>query len=376
VKYYGRAALSDLFGDGVIYRKLDPVDLRLPRLNELRSELSLSQNSLPRKKTSQYGEVIAHQLQLARELDLPGTPLERVIMVGDTRMNDGTAFLNICHHGEWSGAAFIGAERRQPANVDLETFEESVIYNANRWQSIRDFEGFLKQQDFAVDEHTAILLDIDKTLLAARGRNDQTIDQARLGAAKITASSLMGKEFDQADFSRTYNDLNSPEFHPFTTDNQDYLVYLCLIFSSGLFEHAELIEDIQNKRISSFEAFVSIVDQKKESLAKDMKTAHQHFSECLQMGDPTPFKVFRAHEFKNTVDLMGYLDDDTPVEKLLAEEIVITHEIHEITLEWKAQGALVFGLSDKPDEATLPSNELAARGYLPVHQVQTHVVGA
>ena len=34
-----------------------------------------------------------------------------------------------------------------------------------------------------------------------------------------------------------------------------------------------------------------------------------------------------------------------------------------------------FGLSDKPDEASVPSPALAGRGYVPIHQAQTHVVG-
>jgi len=60
---------------------------------------------------------------------------------------------------------------------------------------------------------------------------------------------------------------------------------------------------------------------------------------------------------------------------MLAEEIVITAEIRAIANRWKRQGALLFGLSDKPDEATLPSEELKTQGYLPVHRVMTHVIG-
>ena len=50
-------------------------------------------------------------------------------------------------------------------------------------------------------------------------------------------------------------------------------------------------------------------------------------------------------------------------------------EVREMALIWKEQGALLFGLSDKPDEASVPGAELAAQGHLPIHRAETHAVG-
>jgi hypothetical protein len=36
----------------------------------------------------------------------------------------------------------------------------------------------------------------------------------------------------------------------------------------------------------------------------------------------------------------------------------------------------MFGLSDKPDEASIPGPELAAKGYQAIHHIETDVVGA
>ena len=69
------------------------------------------------------------------------------------------------------------------------------------------------------------------------------------------------------------------------------------------------------------------------------------------------------------------MSDDLPVEDLLELEIVITQEVREIARKWREQGAFLFGLSDKPDEASIPTEELAAQGYLPIHQAETHAVG-
>jgi hypothetical protein len=63
------------------------------------------------------------------------------------------------------------------------------------------------------------------------------------------------------------------------------------------------------------------------------------------------------------------------VSELLSNEIVITQEIREAALRWKREGALLFGLSDKPDEACFPGKELAVQGHLPIHCLETYVVG-
>jgi hypothetical protein len=60
---------------------------------------------------------------------------------------------------------------------------------------------------------------------------------------------------------------------------------------------------------------------------------------------------------------------------LLAHEILITQEVREMALMWQAAGALIFGMSDKPEEASIPTESLASQGYLPIHQTVTHAVG-
>ncbi|MCX6016681.1 MAG: hypothetical protein NT020_13995, partial [Chloroflexales bacterium] len=55
---------------------------------------------------------------------------------------------------------------------------------------------------------------------------------------------------------------------------------------------------------------------------------------------------------------------------LLYREIVITGELWQIAQQWQAQGALLFGLSDKPDEAACGTGEGD-----PIHRLVTHVVG-
>jgi hypothetical protein len=50
--------------------------------------------------------------------------------------------------------------------------------------------------------------------------------------------------------------------------------------------------------------------------------------------------------------------------------------VRALALDWAKRGALVFGLSDKPDEASIPTPELAKQGFQPIHSTPTHIVGA
>jgi hypothetical protein len=127
--------------------------------------------------------------------------------------------------------------------------------------------------------------------------------------------------------------------------------------------------------LASFHQFIVGVEERSDELPSALRAVHQGIYTNVQAGDPTPFKPFRRNEYLETVSRMGCLKDGAPVEQLLSEEIVITQEVRQMALDWRQRGALLFGLSDKPDEASLPTPELAAQGYLPIHRTETHVVG-
>ena len=96
---HGLTSLHEILGDFVVYRNLIPADDRLPSVAEIRGQLGLEENALPRKAEPEYGRVVAEMLRRARALDLPETPIQRLIYIGDTRLNDGTAFSNLCAAG-------------------------------------------------------------------------------------------------------------------------------------------------------------------------------------------------------------------------------------------------------------------------------------
>ena len=95
----------------------------------------------------------------------------------------------------------------------------------------------------------------------------------------------------------------------------------------------------------------------------------------IQAEDPTPFKAFRRQEYLETTGRMNVLPADAAEADVLANEIVINAEVASVVRYMAARGALVFGLSDKPDEASIPTPEDAARGCQPLHRTVMKVQG-
>jgi hypothetical protein len=375
MRNYGRSSVSEFLDDRIVYRNLVPADSRLPPLARIRPMIGLSEDLVPRKSEVEYARVIAHLLREAQALDRPGVSIERLIYVGDTRLNDGNAFVNVCRAGSWPGLAFIASERGDPHQVEVVEQQVGALYLASRWSALAGFDHFCQERRHPPDERTAVVVDLDKTALGARGRNDAVIDQARVEAVRLTVGDLLGEGFDAVGFQMAYDRLNQPQFHPFTSDNQDYLAYICLILGSGLYVLEPLVTEIQAGRMAGFPQFIAGVDRQAGDLPPDLKEIHAGIYARVQQGDPTPFKEFRYNEYLTTTARMGHLDDGASIPDLLANEIVITQEVREMALQWRERGALLFGLSDKPDEASVPGEELAAQGRLPIHRVETHVVG-
>jgi len=365
-----RMCLSDFLGDFVIYRKLEPSDPRLRGLSAIHGELGLPAGRIPRKTEPAYAAVTINLLQQAQSLRGAARPLRRLLYIGDTKINDGIAAANLGQHLALRG--FIGEERlSEPLKVET---RDGMTF-ANRWTALEEFLRAVQEQGFVLDESLAVILDLDKTAIGARGRNDRPIDQARVDAARDTVHATLGEGFCMEVFRPIYDELHKPVYHPFTTDNQDYLVYAALMVSAGVYERDALLEDLKTKRLATFEEFVGICDERLRAQEfAALRPLHAEVAGNLRQGDPTPFKSFRYREYECSVARMDALPDDTPREQLLAKEITITREVVDAARELRRCGALLFGLSDKPDEASLPRPELAQKGYLPLHRVTMKVI--
>ncbi len=367
-----KLSLYDLVGDLVLYRNLDPVDARLPQFADAWAEIGLADATRPRKHEASYAQTTAWYLRRARALDRRGDELAELVYLGDTAMADGNAFKSLRAVTGWPGWAFIGAEKDE----ELSVTEKDDVYVANRWSALAEFASLLLAQGAALDARTAVVVDIDKTALGARGRNDRSIDRARIAAIEATVAEAIGTAFDRELFRAAYGTINVPKYHPFTADNQDYLAYICLMISAGFTPTAGLLADLDAGRLASFRGFIEQVEAEANRLPSDaLRSLHADIYGLVVAGDPTPFKAFRRREYRETVSRMGSLPDDAPLAQRLVEEVCLTREVVEFARWLAGRGCLLLAASDKPDEATMPAPALVAEGFLPLHRTPTHIVG-
>jgi len=363
-----KANLASVLDDRVTYRNLEPVMPRLPGLRAGWQEIGLAAYRIPRKTEPDYARVLFHLIQQA-QAQRGGPPLERLLFIGDTPMNDAQAARNLGLLLPLRG--FIGADRlAQPA----ETRVEGELIFANRWAALGAWLEWLRDDGFPVDERTTLLLDIDKTLIGARGRNDQMIDAARVAAIVATMRTALGSSYQETRFRAIYDRINQTSYHPFTKDNQDYVAYVCLMLMADVYDETCFWQETESGTLDAFEVFAQCCDQRSAQMSVDLAEAHRQVVDGLAIGDPTPFKTFRRQEYLETLAHMDVSSDEDP-QAWLQREIVITAEVLSVARWAVSQGALTFGLSDKPDEASLPTEEQAAEGLPAIHRVTAKVYG-
>ncbi|MCB0130757.1 MAG: hypothetical protein KDD78_07905 [Caldilineaceae bacterium] len=373
---FGRGALCDYFGDRIVYRNLEPLDAQLPKLKTALRHLGLSTDILPRKQDVEYAKVALWFATEAQSLRGIKTEPAELLFIGDTLYNDGGAYRNMIQASGWKGSCFIGYE--QPEDDAAICIDDDNIYSTNRWSKLGEWVQWLRtEQGFQLDENTVVIVDIDKTALGARGRNDKIIDQSRIMGASRTMSNLLGARFDSSEFQQFYTELNQPRYHGLTEDNQDYIAYICLVLSTGLIPFDDVVDQVAKGALENFDQFTRLVETRmmiSPSNSEVLRQSHDAVITSVRNGDPTPFKRFRRQEFISTVEHMGNMADDAPVEEMLTNEITLTEEVCELA-EWLNQrGSLLLCLSDKPDEASMP-HKYVSPDLAPVHRAVTHRVG-
>ncbi len=366
------SSLYEVVGDLVVFRNLSPVDPQIPGYDQAWAAMGMPGPQRPRKQDLAFAQVLAWFLRRGRALDGSRAELAELVYLGDTALADGNAFRNVRAAGGWRGWAFIAAERDETLAVDI----KDGIFFANRWSALAEFAGWLLDEGAALDERTAVIVDIDKTALGARGRNDAAIDRARMAAIEATVADALGPAFDQAAFRRAYAAIIPPKYHSFTADNQDYVAYICLMIGAGIITLEELLRQVETAGLTCFTDFIAQVDARQDALpGAGLRALHREIYARVLAGDATPFKAFRRREYLETVSRMGHLPADAPLGRRLVEEICLTREVFDFAAWLRSRGCLLMAVSDKPDEASLPTPELVAQGYLPLHRTKTHVVG-
>lgn len=344
--------ISELTADLVIYRDLQPCDASLPGLAELRASLCLPPGVLPRKRDSAYARVL---LELLRRVQVQreAPRLEMLLVIGDTE-NDRQMAANLRTVSGLPVLAFIGVDQYDAEPVMV---WEGDTATANRWALLEDWLEQVARRSTPEGgaqpwAQTALVLDIDKTLLGPRGRGDAPINEARAEGALQVASDLLGTQLDVPAFQQFYATLCRSEYHSLTRDNQDYVVFITLLLARGVLTLDELRQGMADGTLDSFAHLLAAVEAR---LPAELTALHAEVRAADAAGDPTPFKAFRYAEFAATVARMA------------DGRLTLCREVMDVARTLVARGVLCLAASDKPSEASLPTSEQAATGLLPLH---------
>ncbi len=336
-------------------------------------EIGLDRYYIPRKaKDEDYVRVILHFLERMQEARRQ-SPLRRLLYLGNRRVRDQRTIQHFRRHISRPFVAFLCEEDMD--EPDQVTAQDNVLL-ANRWKMVADLVAFLRDTAFALDARTAIVVDMDKTIVGARGRNDRPLNRARIEGVRLTVHDLLGERFEEPRFQAVYGEMNQPRYHFFTEDNQDYVTYASLMASALVYPINDLVEDLAFGKLTSFAQFVAVTGERIARMSlTGLAQVHQEVARNLAAGDPTVFKSFRSKQFESTVARILSQPDDADECTILAEEITVTREVYDLLMLAKARGALLLLISDRPDESLLPSAELAQQGYRPIHHLPMRIVG-
>ena len=333
---YKRDNLNTIFENYIVFRELNPLREELPSFSELKKQLKL--DFLPRKKDPEYAKVLSFLFKKIGDF-------EKVIYFGDTYLNDGSVIKNLTELNEYKVFGVITEEREQ----DYIKFKGNMILNT-KWRNLLPILEILEKRDLLLDEKTIVVIDIDKTFIGARGRNNKAIDKARTDAITSIIKDALG-EIEEDRFDYIYSRLNRRSLHSFTGDNQDIVAIMSILFYGDYYALGRFIREFYagnwREPLEFFNTITIPPNDKAYKLLEEVK-------ENLLKKNPTAFPTFREKEFNCTIKRMDFLPDVSDARKLLNEEILITKEVYDVGLIAKKKGAIVFGLSDKPELSSIP----------------------
>ncbi len=351
-------SVSDLFGENIMLRDIEPRSPSLDGIESFRAELGWDSIYAPRKNEPEYARA------LLRIMSSDGEPPKQIVYVGDTLLNDGGAIRGLQAAGPpgrvWG--FLCGATKANPdADFDLDR-----IYFGARWSSLHSFVGRALSEGLVFDQGTWVLFDLDQTVYAAKGRDDEPLVRARWDAVRAYLEEIVPEyKLDPERAEALYRRFDQDEYHPVTRDNMDYVVLLVLAVASGLADAAEISEYASSSR-PSIAALAEVLCRRASIRAK-----HENIPAVLdavkavyyntRAGDQTPCKDFRRHECLTMAARMrGDLGADGD------DRILLNREVVDLIGHVQRTDAHLFAVSDRPleagvvepDDSELPKTDL------------------
>jgi hypothetical protein len=339
-------SVSDLFGERIMLRDIEPRSPALDGIEAFRHELGWDETYVPRKNEPEYAQAL---LRIVGGSDMRGP--KRIVYVGDTLLNDGGAIRGLQAEGppECVWGFLCGATKAQPER----DFVLDRVYFGAEWGSLQSFVDYARGDGLVFDAETWVLFDLDQTVYAAKGRDDEPLLRARWDGVRGYLESIVpAYKFDAERAEALYREFDRDEYHPVTRDNLDYVVLLVLAVASGLADAGE-IRDYAN---SSRPNIGTLADELRRRAA--MRLGHEDIGAVLNAvkavsyntanGDQTPCKEFRRYE---CLAMAARMRGD--VARGNEEQILLNREVVDLIGSLQETPAQLFAVSDRPLEAAV-----------------------
>jgi hypothetical protein len=334
-------SIRKLFDNNIVLRDLEPLNSKIQGLSSISEQLLFSSDYLPRKNETNYAKVVHSFIQ-----DIGDGRIKYVFYVGDSLFNDGYVIKNLLNMNQLQVLGFICNQDK----LQLGEFLLGNIILSDNWAHLWKLVEEGLRRGFLINDQTIGIFDLDNTTYAAKGRASEPLTMARLEAVISLLREAIGEpRYRKERVEKAFREFDRDEYHPFTKDNLDYVVFLTLIYSLGLLDLQEIRQNLLENKIQSFVEKV-LADVEERKTREDLDKAVQLIREIyfnMRYGDKTPFKQFRSKEYYYTAK---YMSGNRDSEKT----ITFTREVADMVLFLKQNKAHVIALSDRPVEATSP----------------------
>jgi len=335
-----RVTILDLFDSNIVLRDLEPLNSGIAGLSKIRETLLFEESYIPRKNEVPYVKVLESFISHI------GGDIRNVLYVGDSYFNDGSVIVNLSKLAHLNVCGFLC---NQTKSMTGDFLIGNIIFSDD-WSSLWKLAAEAKKRGFTINERTIGLFDLDNTTYAAKGRDSEPLTMARLDAMHILFSDALGPQrYRKKRAEKAFREFDTDEYHPYTLDNLDYVVFLSLVYCLQFYDLPEIKEILCRNGLTSLcEQVLDEVEKRRES--EDLGTVYQivreiHFN--MRNGDKTPLKSFRSKEYLSTANWMMREDHSKG-------GIAITKEVSEFVEYLRSNNAHVMAVSDRPLEATSP----------------------
>jgi hypothetical protein len=330
----------DLFGGGIMLRDMKPRGGVLTAHGEREKALDGSRGSVwaPRKRDAEYARALLDRIERH------GSP-DGIVYVGDSLLQDGAAIRGLRRLGPpgrvWGFVCCpSNGVQRQDGIVD-------GVFLGSRWSALSAFVEEAQSEGLRFGRETRVLFDLDHTVYAAKGRDEEPLSEARsIAVCDYLKSKVPAESFEFARAEYLYREFEQDRYHGLTQDNLDYVVALALAVLCGL-------SDVSAVRKEAREANGIALMLERMLLEASVRAGLEVASEALEeihlgalAGNPTPCKEVRRYECLATATQMLSGADQVG-------GIYLNREVVEMLDRVVLAGATVLAVSDRPVEATV-----------------------